>query len=343
MKKAVFGNTEDGQEVHIFHLSNGKIEAEIINYGAILKSLKTPDRNGKLGDVVLGFDDLEGYLGPHPCFGTVNGRFANRIAKGKFFLKGFEFNLAINNGPNHLHGGLKGFDKVLWDYELVDGVEGVKLIYNSPHGEEGYPGNLRVEVTYQLTDRNGLKIDYRAETDQDTVLNLTNHTYFNLALEGNAMDHELKIHAGAYTPTDETNIPTGEFFKVSDSPFDFREFKRISQHIGVPHEQLDYGSGYDHNFVLNGTNGKFRLVAEVKESMTGRNMEVYSSEPGLQLYTANHLDGIKGKGDLVYHARDAFCLELQHFPDSPNHPHFPTTQLKPGATYRQTTEYRFPL
>lgn len=342
--RTIFGKTPTGEDVYLFTLSNGTIEAEVMNYGAILVSLKVPDSSGEIQDVVLGFDTLEPYLGSHPCFGTINGRYANRIAKGKFSLEGKEFTLAINNGPNHLHGGIQGIDKVLWDAEEwrgPSGEPGVKMSYLSPDGEEGYPGNLKIEVIYSLTKENGLHIAYRATTDMPTVLNLTNHSYFNLAGEGSAMEHEVQIMADSFTPTDAGNIPTGEFQPVAGTPFDFRSLKKLSADIDREDIQLAYGSGYDHNFVLRGEMGTFRKAAVVHEPKSGRMMEVYSTEPGVQLYTANHIKEISGKQGQTYGARHALCLELQHFPDSPNHAHFPTTQLNPGEVYRQETEYRF--
>lgn len=343
MEKSISQSSPAGKEILSFRLKKGEIEAEILNYGGILKSLLVPDSSGKKGDVVLGFDKAEDYLGAHPCFGTINGRYANRIAKGKFSLHGKDYQLAINNGPNHLHGGLRGFDKVFWEAEEIPGEEGLLLKYLSPDGEEAYPGNLSLEVRYLLNDKGGLEIHYKAESDADTVLNLTNHSYFNLGLEGSVGKHELKILAEAYTPIDQHCIPRGELAAVEGTPFDFRKFKPIGADWHEENEQLAFGSGYDHNFVLDDFGRGFRKVAEVKETTSDRHMEVYSTEPGLQLYTANHLGGILGKGGRDYQGKEAFCLELQHFPDSPNHPHFPTTVLKAGEIYSQQTEYRFIL
>ncbi|MEM6805224.1 MAG: aldose epimerase family protein [Bacteroidota bacterium] len=341
MERLSVGIVPDGRELLLFRLKKGEIEADIINYGAALSALRVPDSSGGKGDIVLGFDKPMDYLGAHPCFGTINGRFANRIAKGKFSLNGKSYELAVNNGPNHLHGGPKGFDKVIWEAEEIPGKEGVCLKYLSRDGEEGYPGNLSVEVSYMLNDKGGLDIIYKAETDQDTILNLTNHTYFNLALQGSVEDHLLKIYAERYTPIDQYGIPKGELALVAGTPFDFRTSKRIGENWQDSHEQLGFGSGYDHNFVLDNFQVGFRKVAEVKEPSSGRQMEVYSTEPGLQLYTANHLGGLKGKGGKEYRGREAFCLELQHFPDSPNQENFPSTILKVGDVYTQHTEYRF--
>lgn len=342
--KTLFGKTPEGQEVYLYTLDNGYIEAKVMNYGAILVSLTVPDKAGNRTDVVLGFDDLAPYLGAHPCFGTINGRYANRIAKGQFSLDGKSYSLAINNGENHLHGGIKGIDKVLWDAESwkgKDGEPGVKMSYLSPDGEEGYPGNLHIEVIYSLTKENGLHIAYKAETDAPTVLNLTNHSYFNLAGKDSAMEHEVQIFAETFTPTDEGNIPTGELQAVAGTPFDFRSFKKLSADIEQEDLQLLYGSGYDHNFVVEGEPGSFRKAAIVREAESGRIMEVFSTEPGVQLYTANNVKGILGKNGQIYGPRYALCLELQHFPDSPNHAHFPSTRLNPGEIYTQETEYRF--
>jgi aldose 1-epimerase len=345
VEKQKFGDTPDGKEVDLYVLTNPHgMTAKIMTYGAIVTELHVPDRYGKLDDVVLGFSDLKSYLAGHPCFGATVGRVANRIARGKFTLNGKEYKLAINNGPNSLHGGLKGFDKVIWKAEPVrdvkDGVA-VKFSYLSPDGEEGYPGNLSTTVTYTLTNKNALRIDYEAKTDKATPVNLTNHTYFNLAGVGGGtvLDHELMLAADKYTPADETLIPTGEIAPVKGTPLDFAIPTLIGARIKELPEKL---GGYDHNFVLNSGGKRLALAARVYEPTTGRLMEMETTEPGVQLYTANFLDStIKGKGDVACKKHQAFCLEAQHFPDSVHHPNFPSTILEPGKTYKQTTVYRF--
>jgi aldose 1-epimerase len=345
IQKQPFGKTADNQAVDLYTLTNvNGVEAKITNYGGLLISLKVPDRQGKLGDIVLGYDHLEGYLKSTPFFGALVGRYGNRIAKGKFTLNGKEYKLAQNNGENHLHGGIKGFDKVLWqalEVKEKNGV-GLKLSYVSKDGEEGYPGNLSVTVVYTLTDQNELKIDYTATTDQDTVVNLTHHSYFNLAGSGSILNHEMMINADKFTPVDQGLIPTGELRSVKGTPMDFTKPVAIGARIEQPYDQLVIGRGYDHNFVLNGAMGKLKLAARVYEAQSGRVMEVYTREPGVQFYTGNFLDGsIKGKGEQVYQQRYGFCLETQHFPDSPNHPEFPSTVLKKGQRYATTTIYKF--
>jgi aldose 1-epimerase len=346
VKKEAFGKTADGIAVDQYILTNAAgMTAKIITYGAILTELDVPDRSGTLGDVVLGFDNLKDYLERNPHFGSTVGRVANRIAKGKFTLDGKEYTLAINNGPNSLHGGLKGFDKVVWKAEPKPAPTGaaVELSYLSKDGEEGYPGNLSVTVVYTLTDDNALRIDYTAKTDKATPVNLTNHTYFNLdgAKSGNILDHELMIVADKYTPTDNTLIPTGEIKTVKDTPLDFTQPRRIGARI----DQLkDYpGGGYDHNFVLgSGVTDEPKLAVRVRAPKTGRIMEMYTTEPGVQLYTGNFLDGkLTGRGGVVYKKHAGFCLEAQHFPDAVHHDNFPSIILKPGETYRQTTIYKF--
>lgn len=344
MTKTAFGKTTAGEEVELYTLKNAKgMQATITNYGGIVTSLKTPDRSGVYDDVVLGFDSLDGYLKEHPYFGALIGRYGNRIAKGRFTLNGVQYKLAQNNGENSLHGGIKGFDKVIWTAREVSGSEPVlKLIYVSKDGEEGYPGTLTSRVTYTLTDNNELKIDYLATTDKDTVLNLTNHSYFNLAGDGQVLDHEISIAADRFTPVDAGLIPTGELKSVEGTPFDFRKSTPIGARINAKDEQITRGKGYDHNFVVNGEMGTLRQAARVKEGKTGRVMEVLTTEPGVQFYTGNFLDGsLTGKGGKVYGHRTGFCLETQHFPDSPNQPKFPSTVLKPGSEYRSTTVYRF--
>lgn len=339
-----FGVMPDGSTAKLYTLTNSRgVEARITNYGGTVVSLKTPDRGGQLADVVLGFDTLDGYLGPHPYFGALIGRYGNRIAKGKFALGGTTYTLATNNGPNALHGGIKGFDKVLWSAETAAGASLV-LTYISQDGEEGYPGTLNTKVTYTLTDDNALRIDYEASTDKPTVVNLTNHSYFNLKDTGASpiLDHEIMIAASRYTPVDATLIPTGEIASVEGTPFDFRTATSIGARIDADHEQIKFGLGYDHNFVLDRTGDGLVLAAKVYEPTTGRELEVHTTEPGVQFYTGNFLDGsVVGKAGVAYQKRAAFCLETQHFPDSPNHPDFPSTVLEPRQTYRSTTVYKF--
>jgi aldose 1-epimerase len=343
IEKTAFGRTPEGTPVDLYLLTNAKgMKAKIIAYGAILTELHVPDRNGKLADVVLGFDDLQGYLAGHPFFGATVGRVANRIAKGKFSLDGKEYTLAVNNGPNALHGGLKGFDKAVWKAEPVKVPDGVAVQFThlSPDGDEGYPGKLSVTVTYTLTNENALKIDYKATTDKPTPVNLTNHSYFNLAghQAGDIMGHELMLAADEYTPADDTLIPTGEIKTVKDTPLDFTKPTAIGARIA----QLKAIGGYDHNFVLRGGGKKLALAARVYEPKSGRVMEMETTEPGVQLYTGNFLDGkAKGKGGVAYKKHAAFCLEAQHFPDSVNHPNFPSIIVRPRKTYTQTTVYRF--
>lgn len=340
-----FGQTPDGKNVTLYTLRNSKgAEARIMNYGGIVTHLKVPDRNGNFGDVVLGYDNLEGYLKETPYFGALIGRYGNRIAKGKFTLNGKEYSLATNNGPNALHGGIKGFDKVVWEPKVVASSEGpsLELNYVSPDGEEGYPGTLKVKAVYTLTDDNALKLDFTATTDKDTVVNLTQHSYFNLAGRGDNLNHVVMIAADRFTPVDSTLIPTGELRPVQGTPFDFRTPTTIGARINQTDEQLKFGGGYDHNWVLNKPMGQMGLAARVTEATTGRVLEVYSTEPGLQFYTGNFLDGtITGKGGWVYQHRNAFCMEPQHYPDSPNQKNFPSVVLKPGQTYRHTMMYKF--
>ena len=347
VKKEVFGKTKEGEPIEIYTLINvNSIEVRAITYGGIITSLRVPDTNGQLDDVVLGFDSIDGYLGEYPYFGAVIGRYGNRIAKGKFTLDGVEYKLATNNGPNHLHGGLKGFDKVVWRAESFDrdNERGVVFRYSSKDGEEGYPGNLVVKVTYTLNDQNELIFDYRATTDKPTPINLTQHTYFNLAGDGkrDILGHELLLNADHFTPVDKTLIPTGDIRKVAGTPLDFRKPTAIGARIDQEDEQLGYGLGYDHNFVLNRKGRGTSLAARVNEPTTGRVMEVYTTEPGVQFYAGNFLDGsLTGKGGHVYKRRYGFCLETQHYPDSPNQSSFPSTILRPGETYQSQTIYRF--
>ena len=344
--KAPFG-TADGQSVDLYTLRNVHgVEAKITNYGGILTSLKVPDRNGKFDDVVLGFNDLDTYLKGHPYFGALIGRYGNRIAKGRFTLNGVEYKLAVNNGENTLHGGIKGFDKVVWTGKEMKTKAGpsVVLTYLSKDGEEGYPGNLNVRVVYTLTNNNELKIEYSATTDKDTVTNLTHHSYFNLAGEGNGdiLSHRVTINANRFVPTDAGSIPTGELRKVAGTPFDFLTAHAIGERINQDEEQLKLGNGYDHTWVINGRPGTLRVAATAYETTSGRTMQVWTTEPGVQFYTGNFLDGtLTGKSGKIYQRRFGFCFETQHYPDSPNQPSFPTTTLRRGATYRSTTIYRF--
>jgi aldose 1-epimerase len=347
MNKEPFGKTPDGKEVDIYTLKNSAgMEARIMTYGGILVSLKVPDKDGKLADVVLGYDSLSQYIANNPYFGALIGRYGNRIGKARFTLHGKEYTLAANNGPNSLHGGLKGFDKVVWGVKDADSKEGksLALTYVSKDGEEGYPGTLSVEVTYTLADSNELRIDYKATTDKPTVLNLTQHSYFNLAGagDGDILKEVLFIDADRFTPVDATLIPTGELKTVKGTPLDFTQPTPIGARINDRDQQLKYGLGYDFNWVLNKKEGELTLAARVQDPSSGRIMEVYTTEPGLQFYSGNFLDGTAiGKGGLKYGHRYGFCLETQHFPDSPNEPKFPSTELDPGQTYTSTTIYKF--
>ena len=345
--KTSFGKTDAGENVDLYTLRNTHgVEAKIMNYGGIVVSLKVPDRNGKFDDVVLGFKDLDSYLKPGPYFGALIGRYGNRIAKGRFTLNGVEYKLAVNNGENHLHGGIKGFDKVVWTGKGTKTKVGpaLALTYLSKDGEEGYPGNLNVRVVYTLTNNNELKIDYSATTDKDTVTNLTHHSYFNLAGEGNGdiLNTRVTINADLFVPTDAGSIPLGELRKVSRTPFDFLTAHAIGERINQDDEQIKFGSGYDHTWVINGRMGVMRFAATAYEPTSGRVMQVWTTEPGVQFYTGNFLDGtLTGKAGKLYPRRSGFCFETQHYPDSPNQPSFPTTTLKKGATYKSTTIYRF--
>jgi aldose 1-epimerase len=347
VKQEPFGTTPDGQKVDLYTLTNANgMQIKIMNYGAAITSVIVPDRNGKFEDIVPGYDNFDGYLKANPYFGGIVGRFGNRIAKGKFTLDGIEYTLAANNNGNHLHGGNIGFDKVVWNarpFKTGNSV-GVKLDYLSKDGEEGYPGNLNVTVTYTLTNNRELKIDYTATTDKATPVNLTQHGYWNLAGAGNGdiLSHVMMINADRFTPTDATSIPTGQLAPVKDTPMDFTKPTAIGFRINEVDEQLNYGKGYDHNWVLNKTDNAMTLACRVSEPTNGRVMEIYTSEPGLQFYSGNFLDGtIKGKYGKVYNYRDAIVLETQHFPDSPNHPNFPSTILRPGEKYDTHTIYRF--
>jgi aldose 1-epimerase len=342
-EKMDFGKTPDGTAVEKYVLSNGKMTVNVITYGAIVTEIDVPDRNGKIADVVLGFDKLEGYLGGHPYFGAATGRVANRIAKAKFTLDGKEYKLAANNGPNTLHGGLKAFDKVVWKATDVSGPAGpaVKMSYLSPDGEEGFPGNLSVDITYTVTPANELRIDYKATTDKATPVNITNHSYFNLAgpAAGSILGHEMMLAADLYTPVDDTLMPTGETTSVLGTPLDFTRPATLGSRIG---ELKGEPGGYDHNYVLRSGGKELALAARVTEPVSGRVLEMFTTEPAVQLYTANFLDGtLKGKGGVIYKKQQAFCLEAQHYPDSVNQPKFPSTILRPGSTYTQTTTYKF--
>ena len=344
VEKTPWGKTADNVEVDLYVLTNANgMKAKVTTYGGILTELDVPDRDGKLGNVVLGFDNLAAYLAGHPHFGATTGRVANRIAKGKFTLDGKEYKLAVNNGPNALHGGLKGFDKVVWKGEakVTPDTAAVQLSYLRKDGQEGYPGNLTTTVTYTLTNENEIRIDYKATTDKPTPVNLTNHSYFNLGgpASGDILDHELTIEADEYTPADDTLIPTGEIKSVKGTPLDFTKPAKIGSRIA---QVADKTGGYDHNFVLRSKGGKLALAARAYDPKTGRVMETYTTEPGVQLYTANFLDGkLKDKDGTLLKKHQAFCLEAQHFPDAVNHPDFPSVIIRPGETYTQTTSYKF--
>jgi len=347
ISQAPFGGIPAGPAVTIYTLRNDKgMEARILTYGGIVQSLKVPDKNGQFDDVVLGYDNLEGYLTNSPYFGALIGRYGNRIGGGKFTLEGRTCTLATNNGPNSLHGGIKGFDKVVWQAQswLTPDGPALELTYVSKDGEEGFPGNLKVTAIYTLTDNDELHLNFTATTDQPTLCNLTQHSYFNLRGQGNGdiLGHEVYINSDKTTPVDKDLITTGEYAPVAGTPFDFSKPTAIGARINDPNQQLQFGNGYDHNWVINKPPGKLGLQARVYEPTTGRVMEVWSTEPGVQFYTGNFLDGtITGKDGKVYSRRTGFCLEPQHYPDSPNKPMFPTTELKPGETYQNTILYRF--
>ena len=347
VSKQPFGKMPDGTAVDVYTLSEGPVEAKIINYGGIVVSLNVPDKAGKSDDIVLGFDTLDDYVkisnapAGNPFFGAIIGRYGNRIAKGKFTLDGKEYSLPINNPPNSLHGGPHGFNNVVWKGKQIP--NGVELTYLSKDGEAGYPGNLTATVRYTLAN-SALRIEYSATTDKDTVVNLTNHSYFNLAGQGHGdiLNHMLTLHASRFTPVDSTLIPTGELRPVANTPFDFTKSMRVGDRIDANDEQIQFGKGYDHNWVLDSPGGKLFVAAEVYESTTGRVLRVSTTEPGIQFYTGNFLDGtLKGKGGATYVRRGALCLETQHFPDSPNHPKFPSTELKPGQRYHTVTVFSF--
>ncbi len=346
ISKEEFGTTPDGQMAQLFTLTNANgMVANITNYGGIITKLTAPDKNGEWADVVLGFDSLASYVKGSPFFGALVGRYGNRIAKGKFSIEGKEYTLPINNGPNALHGGIKGFDKVLWDVVEInqDSIVGIELKYTSKDGEEGFPGNLDVTVVYTLLNDNSLKIQYTATTDKTTIVNLTNHSYFNLSgLKSNILNHEVMINADSIVAVNGSLIPTGKLLSVEGTPFDFRKPTPVKNGIDLTEdEQIKNGGGFDHCWVIRRASKDLIQIATVKDPESGRFMEVLSTEPGVQFYTGNFLDGsLQGKG-ATFGKRFGLCLETQHFPDSPNQPQFPSTELKPGETYSTTTQYKF--
>ncbi|MBT4034549.1 MAG: galactose mutarotase [Candidatus Marinimicrobia bacterium] len=347
IQSLAYGKTEDGKQVDKYVLKNTKgMEVSIITYGAIIQSLLVPDRDGKIEDVTLGYDRLEDYIKDSPYFGAIVGRYGNRIEKGKFSLDGTEYSLATNNGENHLHGGIQGFDKVVWKAEALkkEGALGLKLNHVSLDGEEGYPGNLDLTVTYWLNNENEILIEYLATTDKATPCNITHHSYFNLTggVKNSILGHELWINADKMTPVDVGLIPTGVLDDVVDSPFDFTTATKVGARIDQENQQLTYGGGYDHNWCLNDVDGSLKLQASLYDETSGRYMEILTQEPGLQFYSGNFLDGSNvGKAGKVYAHRNGLCLETQHFPDSPNQPTFPSTTLKPGDRYETKTVYKF--
>jgi aldose 1-epimerase len=339
-----FGKLPDGTPVEIFTLSDGAFEARITNYGGVVVSLKAPDRNGKSADVVLGFDDVDGYYGnfngpSNAFFGALIGRYANRIAHGSFTLDGKKYSLPVNNGANTLHGGPHGFNNVVWNAKTIS--NGVELRYSSKDGEAGFPGNLTAIVRYTLV-KGDLRIEYTATTDKDTVVNLTNHSYFNLTGSGDVLGHQLTLHASRFTPVDSGLIPTGELKSVEGTPFDFRQAHTVGERINANDDQLHLGHGYDHNWVIDAGGGKLVEAAELYDPVSGRVLKVLTDQPGIQFYSGNFLDGsVKGKGGKPYEQHAALCLETQHFPDSPNHPDFPSAELKPGEHYHTVTVFSF--
>ncbi len=347
IEKSMFGKTKDGRSVVLYTLRNDHgMVVTLTNWGASIVSIQVPDRSGETADVTLGYDNAAGYIGDTGYLGATVGRYGNRIGKGRFKLDGKEYKLALNNGENSLHGGTAGFNKKLWEAKEIKaaGVVAVQMHYLSKDGEEGYPGNLDVSVTFTLDNKNQVKIDYLATTDKSTVVNLTNHSYFNLLGDaaGDILGHELMLNADRFTPVDAGLIPTGELRSVAGTPLDFRQPKAIGARVNDKYEQLVLGKGYDHNWVINPTGAAPRLAARLSEPKTGRVMEVLTTEPAIQFYSGNFLDGsIKGKKGKVYQHRYGLCLETQHFPDSPNHPDFPSTTLNPGQKYQTTTIYRF--
>lgn len=339
-----YGQTPDGIAADLYTLSNGQdLEVSITTYGGAINSIKTPDRNGNTGDIVLGYDTLADYVKNPRYLGCLVGRHANRIALGKFSLNGVDYQLAQNNGANHLHGGPKGFDKKVWQAlaEQTEDSVVLHLSYTSVDGEENYPGTVTVDVRYIVTNKNELRIEYGATTDKDTIVNLTNHSYFNLAGKGDILGHQLMINAESFTPVSKDLIPTGEIRRVDETPMDFRKAKTIGAEINEPYEQLGFTGGYDHNFVIKPSDGP-RLAARAHEPTSGRTVEVFATQPGMQFYSGNFLDGsLTGKGGRVYNKYAGFCLETQHFPDSPNHANFPTTVLRPGEVYNHVTVFKF--
>lgn len=343
--------SEDFDSIQLWTLKNAKgMTVKVTNYGAIITSIVVPDRNGKPADVALGYNRVEDYINAvdKPYFGAIAGRYANRIAQGQFSIGGETYKLAVNNGKNHLHGGVIGFDKVVWTAKpiVASGTQALQLSYLAKDKEEGYPGNLQVTVTYTLNNSNELRVDYLATTDKTTVVNVTQHTYFNLKGEGagNILDHELMLNAEAYTPIDEGSIPTGQIAAVKETPLDFTIAKPIGRDIDKDHQQLNFGMGYDHNFVIKrpADDASLLLAARVAEPSSGRVMEIHTTEPGIQFYTGNFLDGrLKGKAGKPYEHRGGFCLETQHYPDSPNQPTFPSTLLEPGKNFKSTTVFKF--
>ncbi|MBB5039819.1 aldose epimerase family protein [Prosthecobacter dejongeii] len=337
-----WGQTVAGEEVQLFTLRDAAgLEVQVTNYGGILVSVKVPDKKGTIADVVLGFESLEPYLGKHPHFGCITGRYANRIGGASFQIDGVQYEVTANSGKNHIHGGKDAFDKKVWKARVLEGQTAVELAYTSADGEEGFPGKLDCTVTYSLTGDRALKIDYRATTDKPTVVNLTNHSYFNLAGEGSGdvLGHELSIPAETYTATDDALIPTGEIVSLLDTPLDFTSPHLIGERISAHFKPLVQGKGYDHNYVLPGPG--LKLAARAKDPQSGRVMEVHTTDPAVQLYTGNHLKGVKGKVGHVYEARHGFCLETQKYPDSPNKPQFPSATVRPGEPYLHTTIFKF--
>jgi len=343
ISRGSFGKLPDGRPVEKFNLKSATLEAEILSYGGILARLKAPDREGRMGDVTLGYDNLEPYLSNLGYLGALIGRYGNRIAQGRFELNGKLYQLALNNSSNHLHGGLKGFDKQLWEAEPQQTPDGPSLVlrYTSPDGEENYPGTLLVQVRYTFTDAGEWRLEYSATTDQTTIINLTHHAYFNLAGRGDILRHELELLASQFLPVAQGLIPLGPAAPVEDTPFDFRQPTVIGAHQPHEHPQTKIAAGYDHNWILDKAPGSFGLAARLYEGTSGRLMESFTSEPGVQFYGGNHLKGMVGRGGAVYGRHTGLCLETQHFPDSPNQPGYPSTVLRPGMEYRQTTVYRF--
>ncbi len=347
--KSFYGKTKDNKKVDLYSFKNENgMQVDIINYGGIITSLKVPDKNGETEDIVLGYNKLEDYINENPYFGSIIGRYGNRIAKGKFNLNGNQYTLATNNDENHLHGGNIGFDKVIWDAETKINSNSSSLIlkYLSRDMEEGYPGNLYTTVTYKITNDNSVEIKYEAQTDKTTVINLTQHSYFNLSGDFNQsiLNHKVKINANQFLPVNKSLIPTGNKLNVSMTPFDFRNYKEIKKDINADDLQLNYGNGYDHCWVLNDYKNGYRLVASAFHEESGRLMEVYSDQPGLQFYTGNFLDGsLPQKEEGFYNFRSGFCMETQHFPNSPNQPDFPSVTLNPNEKYNSKTTYKFKI